>query len=67
MAHLLNEHVYRGVRAFFYQERNNYRVMYLSAKNGEYIGDMPVKGLKEPWSIKEIEHSIDVLYRDIRR
>lgn len=66
MTQLLKEHKYRGVRAFHYIERKNYRILYLRTSDNKYIGDMPIKGISEPWSIKTIEHSIDRLFDDMR-
>ena len=66
MSHLITEHEYRGVRAFHYNDRKNFRILYLRASDMKYIGDMPIKGIKEPWSIKTIEHSIDRLFDEMR-
>lgn len=68
MGHIIIEHIYRGVRAFHYTSRpGNYRILYLREKDNKYIGDMPIKGLKSPWTIKDVEHSIDILYDDMRK
>ena len=66
MTQLLREHKYRGVKAFHYIERKAYRILYLRASDMKYIGDMPIKGINEPWPIKTIEHSIDRLFDDMR-
>lgn len=66
MTQLLREHEYRGVKAFHYIERKAYRILYLRASDMKYIGDMPIKGISEPWPIKTIEHSIDRLFDDMR-
>ena len=67
MTQLIREHEYRGVKAFHYIERKAYRILYLRARDMKYIGDMPIKGISEPWSIKTIEHSIDRLFEDARK
>lgn len=67
MRHLIIEHMYRGVMAFHYTDRKNYRILYLREKDGKYIGDMPIKGIKSPWSVKDIEHSIDILFEDVKK
>lgn len=67
MIHLITEHTYRGVKAFHYTDRKNYRILYIRDKDNKYIGDMPIKGIKFPWSIKDIEHSIDILFEDVRK
>lgn len=64
---LIIEHIYRGVRAFLYTDRKNYRILYIRDKDNKYIGDMPIKGITSPWSKKDIEHSIDVLFEDMRK
>lgn len=62
---LIIDHEYRGVRAFHYIKRKAYRILYLRASDMKLIGDMPIKGISEQWTIRTIEHSIDRLFDDM--
>ena len=64
MDNILLDRVYYGVRAVHYMQGKQYRVWYARARDGKYIGDMPIQGLSQPWTEETLRFSVTRLFAD---